>query len=353
MALFVALVGLGVRALVAPSIGAAECAPVICVLMLLGLSDCTIWLAARSEVYMYMAVCFMLGAGTAVTTAAAAAAAGGGGGGDMTGNMTGSVADPDRHMWTAVKIVQLGIWIWACVSKWGEWFPFVVQVKVCNSIVWHFTRQDLHRALFRNHPTDLRASSLCWYLAHFGTVTEMLFPLMLALGGDSGTAGTTAGATAGIVDTVGTGYLAHGGSVVGRVGLFIAIGFHAFIFIQIAAGAPQEWNLFTVINAVFLFGLRGGLAWDDVTAMAAAAPLLAAFLFVVEVVIPCIGHVSSKHVSFLPAMRYYAGNWPVSVFLVKRTAYHRLANLKTVTGTIHDQVRCSAVRAVRAVRCGV
>jgi hypothetical protein len=34
---------------------------------------------------------------------------------------------------------------------------------------------------------------------------------------------------------------------------------------------------------------------------------------------------------------------PSSSFLVKRTAYHRLANLKTATGTIHDQVR--------AVRC--
>jgi hypothetical protein len=128
VALFVTLVGLGVRALMAPSIGAAECAPVVGMLMLLGLSDCTIWLAARSEVYMYMAVCFMLGAGTAATAATTAATAGV----EMTGNLTGSVADPDRHMWTAVKIVQLGIWIWACVSKWGEWFPFVVQV--CNYI---------------------------------------------------------------------------------------------------------------------------------------------------------------------------------------------------------------------------
>jgi hypothetical protein len=190
---------------------------------------------------------------------------------------------------------------------------------VCNSIVWPFTRQDLHRALFRNHPTDLRASSLCWYLAHVGTVTEMLFPLMLALGDSA--IGTTVGTTAGTTAGTGGGYLAPGGSVVGRGGLFIAMGFHAFIFIQIAAGAPQEWNLFTVINAVFLFGLRGGLAWEDITAMAAATPLLAAFLFVVEVIIPCVGHVSSKHVSFLPAMRYYAGNWPVSVFLVKVCYY--------------------------------
>ena len=52
--LYVGLIGLCLRALIAPQIAVAECAPVIGVLILLGLFDFTIWLAARSEVWLCM-----------------------------------------------------------------------------------------------------------------------------------------------------------------------------------------------------------------------------------------------------------------------------------------------------------
>ena len=71
-------------------IGWEECSPIVALMMLIGLFDVTIWLAARSEVYLYMIICFCL-------------------------------ADTQQSMWTAVKIVQLGIWLWASISKWGEW----------------------------------------------------------------------------------------------------------------------------------------------------------------------------------------------------------------------------------------
>ena len=66
----------------------------------------------------------------------------------------------------------------------------------------------------------------------------------------------------------------------------------------------QEWNLFTVTNALFLFGLGGGVSWEELSAL----PLpLKLFLIAVELVVPLLGNLRSKYVSFLPAMRYYAG----------------------------------------------
>merc|ERR1740117_824470 len=123
------------RALTAPTIGFNESWPIVAFLSVLGLLDVTIWLAARSEVYLYMLVCFMF--------AESAPAA----------------------VWSGVKCVQLGIWLWASVSKWGEWFPFVVQTMVCNSFTWPLTTKAVHRAMFRSHPSDLRASTVCWLVA--------------------------------------------------------------------------------------------------------------------------------------------------------------------------------------------
>ena len=61
------------------------------------------------------------------------------------------------------------------------------------------------------------------------------------------------------------------------------------------------------INAVFLFGLSGGLTTADIAALPWSLLL---FLVLVEVMIPLLGNLKSKYVSFLVAMRYYAGNWP-------------------------------------------
>lgn len=47
--LYISLLGLCIRALVSPSIGFAECFPVIWILNVIGLFDVTVWLAARSE----------------------------------------------------------------------------------------------------------------------------------------------------------------------------------------------------------------------------------------------------------------------------------------------------------------
>eukprot|EP00656_Telonema_subtile_P036861 TRINITY_DN40924_c0_g1_i2.p1 TRINITY_DN40924_c0_g1~~TRINITY_DN40924_c0_g1_i2.p1 ORF type:complete len:236 (+),score=46.86 TRINITY_DN40924_c0_g1_i2:173-880(+) len=99
-------------------------------------------------------------------------------------------------------------------------------------------------------------------------------------------------------------------------------------------GAPQEWNLFTIINALFLFGLHGGVSLSQLTALPRALQL---FLLLTELFVPLLGNFYPQYVSFLPCMRYYAGNWPVSIWLVKKSAYHKFSRVKSISGTFLDQ----------------
>ena len=115
------------------------------------------------------------------------------------------------------------------------------------------------------------------------------------------------------------------------------VGFHVFIFTQVAVGVPQEWNLFMILAGVYLFGMRGGVSLAEMQAM----PLgLKALLLAVEVCVPLLGSFAPKYVPFLPCMRYYAGNWPISIWLVKRSACHKLHALRSPVGEMHDQVWC-------------
>ncbi len=49
-------------------------------------------------------------------------------------------------------------------------------------------------------------------------------------------------------------------------------------------------------------------------------PLLIAILLVVGVLIPIVGNLRPDKVSFLPAMRYYAGNWATSQWLFEKAS---------------------------------
>ena len=101
VALYVALLALVVRALVAPAPGAEHLVPIAVIVPVLGLADRTIFLALRAEHYWTTIVCF--------------AAAGD---------------------WIAgAKAVQLALWFWAGFSKLNHHFPSVVCVMTSNSPV--------------------------------------------------------------------------------------------------------------------------------------------------------------------------------------------------------------------------
>jgi hypothetical protein len=89
--------------------------------------------------------------------------------------------------------------------------------------------------------------------------------------------------------------------------------FHIHITSTFALGVPLEWNLFMIFGLGFLFGHYGDVPFSDLD-----NPLLIAALVVVGVVIPVMGNLRPDKISFLPGMRYYAGNWASSLWLFRK-----------------------------------
>jgi hypothetical protein len=82
---------------------------------------------------------------------------------------------------------------------------------------------------------------------------------------------------------------------------------------------PLEWNLFFIYSAVVLFGAHG-----DVRIWHLSNPLLITVLVICLVAIPAYGNVRPDRVSFLPAMRYYAGNWAIGTWLMRPGCLDRI-----------------------------
>lgn len=190
----------------------------------------------------------------------------------------------------ATKLIWVAIWWWAATSKLNQHFPSVVAVMVSNSPTLRWRR--FRRWMYRDFPDDLRPSRLARLMAHGGTAVEYLFPLGLLLGT---------------------------GRTLTAVTLAVMVAFHLFITSSVPMGVPIEWNLVMVYGGFVLFGAHAPVrAWE------VQSPLLIALLVVFLLVIPLAGNLSPRHVSFLMAMRYYAGNWAYSVWLFRDGASNRL-----------------------------
>ncbi|MCB9656686.1 MAG: DUF3556 domain-containing protein [Sandaracinaceae bacterium] len=194
--------------------------------------------------------------------------------------------------WLAgLKWTWAAIWFWAAVSKLTPHFPLVVSVMQATSPLTHFL-PAVRRAMFKSFPEDMHPSRLAIVMAHAGTVVELAIPLALL-------------ATDG------------GPSTVVVLGAMVA--FHVFITSSFPLGVPIEWNIVMVYGGLALFG-----AHPEASALALSSPLLVAILAVPLVIVPLVGNVSPRHVSFLLSMRYYAGNWAYSVWLFKGDAENKL-----------------------------
>jgi hypothetical protein len=160
----------------------------------------------------------------------------------------------------------------------------VISVMVSNT-PWNRSRRAKAK-LYRRWPEDLRPGRPAVLGAHLGTAIEFGLPLVLIVS-RGGTVGTLA-----------------------VIGMII---FHSHITSTFALGVPMEWNLFMIFSLLFLFGHYGSVplsTLDD--------PLLIALLVLGGVVIPIVGNLWPEKVSFLPAMRYYAGNWATSLWLFRK-----------------------------------
>src|SRR4051794_1698559 len=191
---------------------------------------------------------------------------------------------PAHNLIVGWQFVFLFIWWGAATSKLNRHFPYVISVMVSNT-PWNRS----HKAkvqIYENYPEDLRPSRQASFGAHFGTAYEFGVPLVLIL---------------------------SKGGTIGTLAVIAMILFHLNILSTFALGVPQEWNLFMIWGVLFLFGHYG-----DVPLSTLDNPLLIVLLVVVGVVIPVVGNLFPEKISFLPGMRYYAGNWGTSTWLFSK-----------------------------------
>jgi len=188
------------------------------------------------------------------------------------------------------KAVQLAIWWGAATSKLNHHFPGVLAIMVSNS-PWMRSRA-VKRMLYKRYPDDLRPSRITSLLAHGGTAVEYTFPLILVL------------STGGLSTTV---------------ALAVMVTFHLYILTSFPMGVPLEWNVFFIYSALVLFGVHA-----DVRIWSIASPLLIVILLTWLVAMPLIGNLRPDKISFLPSMRYYAGNWATSLWLFRGEALFTL-----------------------------
>ena len=280
VALFAAFVVLVVRALLAPQLGAVEVLPIVAVFAAAGLRDKAVFLSGRSEHYLLAAVIIAL-VGTPLTAGPA-----------------------PEGFWAAEKLVMVGLWLGAASSKLNHHFPGVIAVMLSNNPL--VGARARHR-LYRSYPEDLRPSGLAAAIAHGATVLEYTFPLVLLF--SPGGWPTTAA-------------------------LVVMVTFHLLILTSFPLGVPLEWNVFFIYAGLALFG-----AHAEVRPWEIGSPVLWVVLAVALVVLPVVGNLRPDKVSFLPSMRYYAGNWACGQWLLRPGALERIDDaLPTVAHSPRRQV---------------
>ena len=191
----------------------------------------------------------------------------------------------------AAKLVCLVIWMGAATSKLNKHFPFVISTMMSNNPV--LRPRWIKRRFFEHFPDDLRPGRASRWLAHVSTAIEMLVPLVL--------------------------FFSHGGWVT-AVAAIVMLCFHFGILSAIPMGVPLEWNVFMMFSVVALFVGNAGIGLSD---LGSPWPIV---LFVVVAGTVVLGNLYPPKVSFLPGMRYYAGNWDTSLWCIKPSAAAKIEN---------------------------
>lgn len=182
----------------------------------------------------------------------------------------------------AAKLVCLVIWLGAATSKLNKHFPFVISTMMSNNPV--FRPRWIKRKFFERFPDDLRPGRASRWLAHFSTAIEGLVPLVL--------------------------FFSPGGWPT-YIAAFVMLVFHFGILSSIPMGVPLEWNVFMMFSVLALFVGHTDIGLGD---LQSPWPIV---LFAVVAGTVVMGNLFPRKVSFLPGMRYYAGNWDTGLWCVK------------------------------------
>ncbi len=222
-----------------------------------------------------------------------------------------------EHYWTTLlcflfagnwiagaKAVQLALWFFAGISKLNHHFPSVVGVMTSNS---PFTRfQWMRKLVYRDYPSDLRPSNLATRMAHAGIFFELGVPIVLLL---------------------------SPGGLSLQIGIVMMLMLHGYITSNVPMGVPIEWNVMVVYGGFALFW-----AHPDISIFQLGSWPLGIFLLFALVAIPILGNLVPHAVSFLLAMRYYAGNWAYSIWLFRGDSHLKLKRLTTTAPWVYDQL---------------
>jgi hypothetical protein len=211
--------------------------------------------------------------------------------GEVYASLTVTFLFTGVDMIIAAKVVFLIIWMGAATSKLNKHFPFVVSTMMSNNPV--FRPKWIKRKFFEHFPDDLRPGRLSRIFAHGGTVVEMCVPVVL--------------------------FFSHGGWVT-AVAAFVMICFHFAILSAIPMGVPLEWNVFMIFGVLSLFVAHADLGLADLN-----NPVPVAILFAVVAGTVVLGNLYPRKISFLPGMRYYAGNWDTTLWCIKPSAEEKIS----------------------------
>jgi uncharacterized membrane protein YkgB len=249
-------------------------APIV-LLVLNGLRDKTIFLAARGEQYLPALVMFAV--------------------------------FPFVNMIIALKLLIVVVWVGAGVSKIGKHFTNVIPPMVSNSPSVPF--KWVKRAHYRDFPHDLRPSQAAHFMAHvMGTIVEILAPLVLLFS-------TNKWLTVAAV--------------------VVMVAFHLFIISTFPLAVPLEWNVLFAYATIFLF--LGFPAWRGYAVTNMSPPWLVLAVAAALLVYPILGNFRPDKVSFLPSLRQYAGNWASAVWAFTPGAEAKLNNVTRTAKNQIDQ----------------
>ncbi|HEX2285987.1 MAG TPA: DUF3556 domain-containing protein, partial [Mycobacterium sp.] len=210
--------------------------------------------------------------------------------GEVYASLTVTFLFAGVDMIIAAKVVFLIIWLGAATSKLNKHFPFVISTMMSNNPV--IRPKSIKRKFFEHFPDDLRPGRVSRVIAHFSTAIEGLVPLVL--------------------------FFTHGGWPT-AIAAFVMICFHFGILSAIPMGVPLEWNVFMIFGVVSLFLGHADIGLGDLV-----NPWPVAALFAVVAGTVVLGNLFPRKVSFLPGMRYYAGNWDTGLWCMKPSAAEKI-----------------------------
>ena len=255
-------------------------------LVMLGLRDKVVFLAARSEQYLPALVFFA----------------------------TLGYVD----MIIALKLLIVVVWIGAGVSKLSKHFSRVVSPMVSNT---PWAPKALKRRNYRDFPDDMRPSHQAASLAHIGgTTVEIILPLVLLFSTNP---------------TV---------TLLAVIGMVI---FHLFIISTFPLAVPLEWNVLFAYAAVFLFW--GHPAWHGFAVTDFSSPLVLGAIIAGLLFFPVLGNLRPDLVSFLPSLRQYAGNWASASWAFAPGTEAKLDSIVRGAGNTVDQLAATYPRPVAEI----